>query len=188
MLVGYSIGGALAHALAAKLESSGLTPSGLVLLDTYLPDDEEIVRVFSSVMGQVLDRDLVYSMIGDDDLMALGAYMRLLGESAVGSVKAPSLLVRASEALGGDVRDERWEVADHTVEVTGDRFTIVEEHAEETARRRRYVVVRDGSDDWEGMNATFHTTQHNSRGSVCDNGRSVVPFRRSTNEALACTR
>ena len=134
VLVGYSIGGALAHALAAKLESSGLTPSGLVLLDTYLPDDEEIVRVFSSVMGQVLDRDLVYSMIGDDDLMALGAYMRLLGESAVGSVKAPSLLVRASEALGGDVRDERWEVADHTVEVTGDHFTIMEEHAEETAR------------------------------------------------------
>jgi thioesterase domain-containing protein len=37
VLVGYSVGGAIAHAVAETLESDGLVVAGLVLIDTYVP-------------------------------------------------------------------------------------------------------------------------------------------------------
>src|SRR4029079_5802804 len=36
-VVGYSAGGGVAHALVHRLESIGVAPSALVLIDTYLP-------------------------------------------------------------------------------------------------------------------------------------------------------
>ncbi len=134
VLVGYSIGGALAYGVAEKLESNGVDPSGLVLLDTYLPaDDEERVRVSLSAMAQILNGDSAHILINDDHLVAMGAYSRLMGEWVPGVVRAPSLLIQASEPLSG-VRDERWQVADDTVQVTSNHFTIIAEDADATAR------------------------------------------------------
>jgi acyl transferase domain-containing protein/acyl carrier protein len=133
VLVGYSIGGAIAYGLAEKLESAGVAPAGLVLLDTYLSDSDELTQVFSSVMGQILDRDRNSLLIDDDHLVAMGAYMRLLGEWVPGSVAVRSLLVQASEALADEAPYERWQVADDIVQVQGDHFTIIEDHAEATA-------------------------------------------------------
>ncbi|MFI1741231.1 type I polyketide synthase, partial [Streptomyces sioyaensis] len=41
ILVGYSSGGQLAHATASRLEREGPAPAAIVLLDTYLPADED---------------------------------------------------------------------------------------------------------------------------------------------------
>ncbi|HZB47786.1 MAG TPA: SDR family NAD(P)-dependent oxidoreductase, partial [Mycobacteriales bacterium] len=41
VLVGYSIGGVVAHSLAARMEAAGLAPAGVVLLDTPTPEGDE---------------------------------------------------------------------------------------------------------------------------------------------------
>ncbi|MQS13790.1 alpha/beta fold hydrolase [Streptomyces kaniharaensis] len=111
VLVGFSIGGAVAHALAAELERTGRPAAGLVLLDS--PDPRSVVAneggTFASSMDALLSggRDLAFD---DSGWLAMGAYLRLLAERADAGVEAPCLYVRANEThswpawdLGGDL-------------------------------------------------------------------------------------
>jgi thioesterase domain-containing protein len=133
VLVGYSTGGDIATGVAIALERDGVAPLGLVLLDTFLLDEGKPPRLFSGMMGQLLEGDRIEKRIDDRQVLAMGAYMRMLDEGLPGSVAAPSLLVKAQETLGGGLRDEGWRATDSTIEVLGNHFTIIEEHAETTA-------------------------------------------------------
>ncbi len=139
VLAGYSIGGALAHALARRLEEEGLPPAGLILIDTYAPEQQEaMAAVFGEVMGSVLDErhELIEAAVDDDNLVAMGTYARLMTEWEPLPIEAPSLLVRASQPLG-DAYERGglpwWQLPPDVVEVGGHHFDLIGAAAAHTA-------------------------------------------------------
>ena len=138
VLVGYSIGGALAHALARRFEDEASPAAGVVMVDTYVPtDDDELRTCTAEVMGAIVDRGHELMSIDDDNLTAMGSYFRLFGEWRPAPVAAPQLLIRASESLGDAYERGRlawWQVSHDVVEVAGHHFGVIEEGADATAR------------------------------------------------------
>jgi thioesterase domain-containing protein len=128
VLVGYSVGGVLAHAAADVLERSGPAPAGVVLLDTFDPAEDQL-PIFGWAMGELLDRDAGGVAVDDDGLLAMGGYLRLLGTWKPAAPVTPTLLVRAG-AAGPAARWPRWPGAGTEVTVPGaGHFSLVEEHA-----------------------------------------------------------
>jgi malonyl CoA-acyl carrier protein transacylase/thioesterase domain-containing protein len=130
VLVGYSIGGAVAHALALELERTGRAVAGLVLLDS--PSPQFVIDngggVFRSSMTRMLagDFDAVLDAVG---WLAMGAYLRLLPERADTAVEVPMLYVRAGEEHSW----QRWDVGGDVVDVTTDHFDMINDPACATA-------------------------------------------------------
>jgi polyketide synthase 7 len=133
VLVGYSTGGALACSLAEKLERDGVDLAGLVLLDWYPLESEQLKQTLSLAMGRVLDRDHEYTSIDDGNLIAMGAYMRLFSDWAPTSIEAPSLLLRASEPRRNGAGPSLPHQADTVVEIRGTHFSILEQDARTAA-------------------------------------------------------
>jgi len=130
--------GALVHALARRFEEEGAAAAGVVMIDTYVPEDAEELRACTAeVMGAIVDRSHELLSIDDDNLTAMGTYFRLFGEWDPAPIATPQLLIRASESLG-DAYDRGqlawWQVPDDVVEVTGHHFGVIEDGAEATAR------------------------------------------------------
>jgi acyl transferase domain-containing protein/D-arabinose 1-dehydrogenase-like Zn-dependent alcohol dehydrogenase/acyl carrier protein/predicted alpha/beta hydrolase family esterase len=143
VLVGYSIGGVVAHSLAARLEARGTAPAGIVLIDTPAPEgEEETTRVFSMVMTEILGREHEAITVDDANWLAMGTYVRLLAGRAPVRVAAPSLLIRAGRPFGGSgAAWPAWDVAGDEVEVAADHFALIEDAAVETA---------DATESWLG--------------------------------------
>jgi acyl transferase domain-containing protein len=130
VLTGYSAGGALAHAVAERLEQESTAPAGLVLIDTYQAHGESSVDTFAAAMLQILERAHVAIPLEDAGLLAMAAYLRLLEEWKPAPVATPSLLLKASTALGSG---GRWHLADEVREVGSDHFSLIEGKAPATA-------------------------------------------------------
>jgi pimeloyl-ACP methyl ester carboxylesterase len=135
VLLGYSSGGVLAHAVAEQL--AGQTPAleGVVTVDTYLCDAAELLEVFAEVLGEVLRRSQEYGEFDDDQVVAMGAYSGLLLEFAPEPLQVPSVLLRATRPLirrDSGMGRTPWP-ADITVEVEGDHFSVIEHHADAAA-------------------------------------------------------
>jgi pimaricinolide synthase PimS1 len=130
VLVGYSIGGAVAHSLAARLERTGRAVSGLVLLDS--PSPRFVVDngggAFESSMRRMLDGDfdLAFDAAG---WLAMGAYLRLLPERADTAVDVRRLYVRADEEHSWP----RWDLGGDVVQVPADHFDMINDPACATA-------------------------------------------------------
>ncbi len=133
VLLGYSTGGDIARGVTEALEREGAAPLALMLLDTYMRDSSEPKRMFAAMMSHLLSEAGIDTVIEDRQILAMGAYMRLLHEAAPVTIDTPSIMVLAKETLGGDMGKEVRLEADSTVDVAGDHFTIVEDHAESTA-------------------------------------------------------
>ncbi len=133
VLLGYSTGGDIAHGVTEALEREGAAPLALMLLDTYLRERSEPRRMFAAMIGHLLNENRVDTALADRQVLAMGAYMRLLHEAGPVSIQTPSVMVLAQESLGGDMGKEVRLAADSTIDVVGDHFTIVEDHAESTA-------------------------------------------------------
>jgi thioesterase domain-containing protein len=120
-LVGYSSGGLLAQAVAARLEDTGHGPAAVAAIDTSPLSRRLLVQLLPQLLGRLgelsgtdtADPGLV---LDDDRLTAMGAYLRLLTDMTPGPVKAPTLLLRAG------------------VDIPGDHFSVIEAHADTTAR------------------------------------------------------
>ncbi|WP_449343658.1 type I polyketide synthase [Streptomyces polygonati] len=143
-LLGYSSGGWIAHAVAARLEELGEAPRAVVLLDTYLrrETDDRLASAFTEGLfarrGGPADSDT-------HSLIAMGAYFRVFDQWAPGTIATPTLFLRAAEPLPGTVGQPPAEnggdggrrlaaaLADTVREVPGDHFTMLEEHAAPTA-------------------------------------------------------
>jgi pimaricinolide synthase PimS1 len=133
VLVGYSIGGVIAHSLAARFEDAGAALEGVVLLDTPTPEDEEENRrVFSMVMKEILGRNPEGPSTDDTGWLAMGTYLRLLAERRDAPVSVPTLLIRAGEQLDAGAWPA-WEVGDQQVEIDADHFSLIEASAAATA-------------------------------------------------------
>lgn len=99
-LIGYSIGGALAHAIARRLEDDGVELVGVAMIDTYSPEDPELKRlVLTDALGQILSRDNALTPVDDHGLVALGGYVRIYPEREAKPIAAPTLNLRATVRL-----------------------------------------------------------------------------------------
>jgi thioesterase domain-containing protein/NADP-dependent 3-hydroxy acid dehydrogenase YdfG/acyl carrier protein len=132
-LAGYSSGGFVAHAVAEHLESQGAAPAAVILLDSYPPDETELLeRLIPAVIRGMRDRR--ERMLGGEDdswLTAMGRYMSF--DWTPSAVSAPTLLVRSSRPLPGLPEDAPWQATwkfpHATADVPGDHFTMMEAHA-----------------------------------------------------------
>ena len=126
VLVGYSIGGAVAHSLALELGRAGRALSGLVLLDS--PSPQFVVEngggAFGSSMTKMLngDFDIAFDAAG---WLAMGAYLRLLPERDDAAVDIPRLYVRADEEHSWP----RWDLGGDMADVAADHFDMINDPA-----------------------------------------------------------
>ena len=139
VLLGSSSGGTLAHGVAAELEALGDGPAAVVLLDTYLSDNQGITQFNDVLLGGMFAREDRAAPMDGTRLTAMGRYFRLLDDWKPPAVRAPVLLVRASTPLGrpsddaGDWRST-WPSAHTVLDVPGDHFSIMEQHVGTTGR------------------------------------------------------
>ncbi|MEU4804933.1 type I polyketide synthase [Actinosynnema sp. NPDC023587] len=135
VLVGYSIGGVVAHSLAARFEQAGTAPAGVVMIDTPTPEGEETGRVFTTVMTEILDRRHEGIAVDDANWLAMGTYLRLLTERPATRITTRTLLVRAGERLGsaGGADWPSWDVGGDVAEVPADHFALIEAEVAATA-------------------------------------------------------
>lgn len=140
-LVGYSIGGALAHAVARRLEDDGRELAGVAMADTYSPDEHELSRaVPADALGQILSRDNELTPVDDHGLVAMGGYVRVFPERGAEPIAAPTLNLRATVMLSSFGAVEPvpdWQHRGQGECVEADHFSIIEEQAAETAAHLR---------------------------------------------------
>jgi thioesterase domain-containing protein len=142
--VGYSTGGPLAYAVASECARQGITPSAVVLIDSYSMDT--LWRVTDPVFDRMLTSEGTHPAVSEDTLTAMGTYLGMLSRWMPDEPVAPTLLVRASDPMPGIVRNGDWRAtwtARHmAVEVPGSHLTIIEDHADSTARAIEEWLVR----------------------------------------------
>ncbi|MER5599757.1 SDR family NAD(P)-dependent oxidoreductase, partial [Streptomyces sp. NPDC002265] len=137
VLLGYSSGGWIAHGVAAHLEAMGEQPAAVVMVDSFsrqVPFDHQVLGAMAQAQSQRLD----FMRSGGEQLTAMGRYMSLFDDWAAPWIAAPTLLVRASEPVpagdgDGAGRAAPPEHVDTTVEVTGNHYSMLEDHAGTTA-------------------------------------------------------
>ncbi|MBL1097429.1 alpha/beta fold hydrolase [Streptomyces sp. 205] len=135
-LVGHSVGGLVAQAIAERVRHTGHSARGVVMIDTYDIDvRSEREALFVWAMSEILDRDPTGLVVNDNNLMAMGAYLRLYDEWTPGGCEVPTLAVRAVAAdtpLNLPV-EPVWKTADTSESVLADHFSILEDKAATTA-------------------------------------------------------
>jgi acyl transferase domain-containing protein/thioesterase domain-containing protein/acyl carrier protein len=142
VLVGYSMGGIVARALAERLETSGAAPTGVVMIDTLAldgdgeqVDGEQVGQAFAAMMTEILAHERRDLSISDANWLSMGTYLRLFAHHRQTPISAKTLMIRAAEPLDGgtDRAGTRWETTDvHTV-VAADHFALIEAAATTTA-------------------------------------------------------
>ncbi|MET9101049.1 type I polyketide synthase [Streptomyces antibioticus] len=162
VILGRSMGGCLASAVAARLEAEGRGPAGLVLVDTY-PIDSAVREGMgewwmTAMLTGMVDRIETYDMVWSDaSLTAMGGYNNLFAEWRPEALAAPVFSVRADTPLRHTVVDPTgrhdwrayWPVPHETEDVPGDHFTLLEEHTPTTAaavRRRLHALENHDRD------------------------------------------
>ncbi len=140
-LIGYSAGGALAHAVARRLEDDGVELAGVAMIDTYAPEDLELNRlVLTDALGQILSRDNALTPVDDHGLVAMGGYVRIFPERAAEPIAAPTLNLRATVTLSGFGATDpvpAWQHRGPVERIEADHFSIIEEQVAETAAHLR---------------------------------------------------
>jgi pimaricinolide synthase PimS1 len=142
-LLGYSSGGVLAYALAARLEKSGFAPAAVVLLDSYEMDGggDATADTVADMAGGMLEREEQFGPFDRDKLTAMAHYLGLLESASLGEVTVPTVLVQPENRFttGSSASDDSswrttWHRADTVVTVPGDHFSLVDTDAETTAK------------------------------------------------------
>lgn len=90
VLLGSSSGGTLAHAAAARLEALGAGPAAVVLLDTYLSDDEAMTQFDDVLVSGMFEREDRAAPMDGTRLTAMGRYFQLLDDWAPPPSRHPS--------------------------------------------------------------------------------------------------
>jgi acyl transferase domain-containing protein len=141
VLAGHSSGGMVAHAVAARLASAGIMPAGLVLIDTLSPEPGSLSGdQWSALVNAMLDNSRADD--GDDEawITAMLHYFAF-DWTSMERTGTPTFLVRAADSLGGPAAKDSgtsrsWEFSSDVtaVDVPGDHFTMLGDHAGTTAQ------------------------------------------------------
>ncbi|MEU9117475.1 type I polyketide synthase [Streptomyces sp. NPDC048483] len=139
VLMGHSGGAIIAQALAGRLEEQGTGPGAVVLSDMYGPEIMDRLLSWEKELTEgVLDRDGAFVSIDDNRITASAAHSKLFADWRPKQTAAPTLLLRATEPMGEWSREDSWQATldfPHTaIDVSGNHFTMMREHAEEAAR------------------------------------------------------
>ncbi|MFE0020900.1 type I polyketide synthase [Amycolatopsis sp. NPDC059021] len=156
-LAGYSSGGLVAHALAARLAEAGSTPAALVLIDTFAPESAGVPEeILAALPGAVLANAHAQENVGGDDWLTALAHYYAFDWRGLPRLDVPTLLVRAADPVGGGsgevsgAPDSPWEFSGAVTKVVvpGDHFTMIGEHAETTARAvGEWLAEQQGGSD-----------------------------------------
>ncbi|MEV8629904.1 SDR family NAD(P)-dependent oxidoreductase [Streptomyces sp. NPDC051079] len=159
-LLGYSSGGWIAHAVAARLARTGQPPHSLVLLDTYL-QHETSPTLAAALTDGLFARHGEPARVEGPTLTAMGAYLRVFEDwsptspdtGTSTSPGTPTLFLRAARPPAGAEAEPRpsWAADATTQDTPGDHFSMLEEHAATTAQ-----AVHDWLD---GRPGTTHHVQ-----------------------------
>jgi acyl transferase domain-containing protein/surfactin synthase thioesterase subunit len=137
-LLGHSTGGIFAHELARHLEELGTPPTAVVLIDSYHPSQSSIdSSIGLGILADLLTMEESGVVIDDVRLTAMASYLQLATGFEPAPIGCPTLLVRASEAIGEEPADvdwqPRWGLDHDVVDVAGNHLTMVDAFAESTA-------------------------------------------------------
>jgi acyl transferase domain-containing protein len=137
VLLGYSSGGWLAHTLASRLDHLGEGAAAVALLDTPPAASGVLAGALRAALVSALSDDML-SLVDDDRLTAMGAYLRLLADWQPAEITTPMMLVRASEPMPGTAHDgdwrPRWDAPHEVLDAPGDHLALVQDNAVSTAR------------------------------------------------------
>ncbi|GAA1293760.1 type I polyketide synthase [Saccharothrix xinjiangensis] len=144
-LAGYSSGGWLALAIAARLEQRGTRPAAVALLDTWLLRDRVPAADIEEELRGIAVNDQAFALMTFEQVTAQGAYLDLFDGWRPSAVTAPVVLFRARERVPQQPRDEetteassrwtvKWDLEHEVVDAPGSHQTMMHEHAESTAQ------------------------------------------------------
>ncbi len=142
VLAGHSSGGWIAHALAAHLAAAGRGPQAVLLLDAYVPSSPLLRQMMPAILVAADDAARAGAGIDDGRLTAMGGYRRIFADWVPGDPSMPVVMVRASQSPAeGAEEDRAWGRVDEVLTVPGDHFTMMNEHADTTARAVRETLT-----------------------------------------------
>ncbi|WP_431772535.1 type I polyketide synthase [Streptomyces cucumeris] len=139
VLVGYSSGGWIAHAAAARLKDLHTAPESVVLLDSHLPGSTGLAEIQVDLLGDAYAEWTATQPLRGAELTAMAHHLQLFDDWAPTDIGGVStLLLRATERTGGQPRtDGHWQVhwgPDHdAIDVPGTHLSMIDEHAASTA-------------------------------------------------------
>ncbi|MFI1178953.1 type I polyketide synthase [Streptomyces sp. NPDC020799] len=137
VLLGYSSGGQFAHAAAEALEKAGTPALAVVLVDTYLPGDDDQSALWRQMFEGMLDRESTFGHFSAARLAAMSRYSDLIVDCMPGALSAPVLFVRPESSFATGEGTEDWRASwpgEHALrEVPGNHFTLLEDSAVATA-------------------------------------------------------
>ncbi|MFI9202352.1 type I polyketide synthase [Streptomyces sp. NPDC053048] len=136
VLVGYSSGGWLAHALA-EAAADGTAPEGIVLIDSSLPRSRELALLQEELFGRLAADPMVAGLVDDRKLAAMGWYLRMFRDWTPGDLDCPVLHLRATDPLAGPSAPlpyrASWPLPHLGVDVPGDHLSVIDAFADATA-------------------------------------------------------
>ncbi|MBZ6308381.1 type I polyketide synthase [Streptomyces olivaceus] len=139
VLVGYSSGGWIAHAAAARLKDLGTAPESLVLLDSHLPGSTGLAEIQSDLLGDAYAEWTATQPPRGAELTAMAHHLQLFDDWAPTDIDGVStLLLCAIGRMGGQPRTgehrrAHWGPEHDTVDVPGTHLSMIDEHAASTA-------------------------------------------------------
>ncbi|WP_207934516.1 type I polyketide synthase [Actinomadura sp. KC06] len=140
-LLGHSSGGTLAYGAARLLEDADTPPRAVVLIDTYGFTGRAFARLRPVLLASMAEGLSAHAEPDDAGLLAMGAYLRLMADWEPPATGVPTILLRAAQPVAGWPDDQDWRAGwphpHDTLDVPGDHFSVLGEHAKSTARAVR---------------------------------------------------
>ncbi|MFE3021862.1 alpha/beta fold hydrolase [Streptomyces sp. NPDC059256] len=139
VLVGHSSGGWVAHAIAEALAQQGTPPTGVVLLDTFLPDSPELSALQTGLFATLAETAGIAELTTESALSAMGRHHTLFRNWRPGATVGPTLLVRATDALNtitpnAAVPELSWPTRHEAINVPGNHLTMMSTFGPTTGR------------------------------------------------------
>ena len=139
-MVGYSSGGWFAHAVTARLETLGVFPTAVILLDSLAMREDAWDQVRPPLKSMALN-DQAFALMTEDQLTAMAAYFRLFDGWKPVTITTPVLLLRATECVpewvGEPISEEywraSWDLSHEILDVRGNHLSIMKENVTSTA-------------------------------------------------------
>ncbi len=181
-MVGYSSGGWFAHAITAHLETLGVFPTAVILLDSLSLRDDAWDQVRPPLKTMALN-DQAFALMTGDQLTAMAAYFRLFENWAPVTITTPVVLVRATacvpEWVGEPISEEywraSWDLSHEVLDVTGDHLSIMKENVASTAQ----TLHRWLKDQNRSSSLSSAATRSSSRNSSTVRDNSAIPVPRT---------